>query len=47
MLSNGDDYNSGFHHFADNLNRQLKAGFHFHGQLFNINHVLCHAMGRD
>ena len=46
VVSNEDDYHTGFHHFADKVNRKLKAGYQLHGQPFNINHVLCQAMVR-
>ncbi len=47
VLSNEDDFHSGFHHFADKVNRKLKAGYRLHGQPFNINQVLCQAMVRE
>ena len=46
VVSNEDDYHAGFHHFADKVNRKLKAGYQLHGQPFNINHTLCQAMLR-
>ena len=46
VVSNEDDYHSGFHHFSDKVNRKLKAGYQLHGQPFNINHTLCQAMVR-
>jgi len=46
VVSNDDDYHSGFHHFADKVNRKLRAGYQLHGQPFNINQTLCQAMLR-
>jgi hypothetical protein len=46
VVSNEDDYHAGYHHFADKVNRKLKAGYQLHGQPFNINHTLCQAMVR-
>ena len=46
IVSNEDDYHSGFHHFAEKVNRKLKAGYQLHGQPFNINQTLCQAMLR-
>ena len=46
VVSNEDDYHSGFHHFAEKVNRKLKAGYQLHGPPFNINHTLCQAMLR-
>jgi hypothetical protein len=47
VVSNEDDYHTGFHQFADKVNRKLKAGYQLHGQPFNINHTLCQAMVRS
>ena len=46
VVSNEDDYHSSFHHFAEKVNRKLRAGYQLHGQPFNINHTLCQAMLR-
>ena len=46
VVSNEDDYHSGFHHFAEKVNRKLRAGYQLHGQPFNISHTLCQAMIR-
>ena len=46
VVSNEDDYHSSFHHFADKVNRKLRAGYQLHGQPFNINQTLCQAMIR-
>jgi hypothetical protein len=46
VVSNEDDYHAGFHHFAELVNRKLRAGYQLHGQPFSINHTLCQAMVR-
>jgi hypothetical protein len=46
VVSNDDDFHAGFHHFAEKVNRKLKAGYLLHGQPFNINQTLCQAMMR-
>jgi hypothetical protein len=46
VVSNDDDYLSGFHHFADKVNKKLRAGYQLHGPPFNINQTLCQAMVR-
>ena len=46
IVSNEDDYHASFHHFAEKVNRKLKAGYELHGPPFNINHSLCQAMVR-
>jgi len=46
IVSNEDDYHSSFHHFAEKVNRKLRAGYQLHGQPFNINKTLCQAMIR-
>lgn len=46
VVSNEDDYHNGFHHFAEKVNRKLRAGYQLHGQPFNINQSLCQAMVR-
>lgn len=47
VVSNDDDFHAGFHHFADKVNRKLRAGYHLHGQPFNINQTLCQAMVKE
>ena len=44
VVSNEDDYHSGFHVFADKVNRKLRAGYRLYGAPFNINQTLCQAM---
>ena len=46
VVSNEDDYQGSFHHFAEKVNRKLKAGYQLHGPPFNINHTLSQAMVR-
>jgi hypothetical protein len=46
VVSNEDDYHAGYHHFAEKVNRKLKAGYQLHGPPFNINQTLCQAMVR-
>lgn len=46
VVSNDDDYHSGFYHFAEKVNRKLRAGYRLHGQPFNIHQTLCQAMLR-
>lgn len=46
VVSNEDDYHSSFHHFAEKVNRKLRAVYQLHGQPFNINQTLCQAMVR-
>jgi hypothetical protein len=44
VVSNEDDFHAGFHHFAEKVNRKLRAGYQLHGQPFSINQTLCQAM---
>jgi hypothetical protein len=44
VVSNEDDYHAGFHHFAEKVNRKLKAGYQLHGPPFSINQTLCQAL---
>ena len=46
VVSNEDDFHSGYHHFAEKVNRKLRAGYQLHGQPFNIDKTLCQAMLR-
>jgi hypothetical protein len=46
VVSNEDDFHSGYHHFAEKVNRKLKSGYQLHGQPFNVNQTLCQAMIR-
>jgi hypothetical protein len=46
VVSNEEDHHAGYHHFAEKVNRKLKAGYQLHGQPFCVNQVLCQAMVR-
>lgn len=46
VVSNEEDYHAGYHHFAEKVNRKLKAGYQLHGPPFNVNQALCQAMVR-
>ena len=46
VVSNEDDYHAGFHHFAEQVNRKLRAGYQLHGAPLSINKTLCQAMVR-
>jgi hypothetical protein len=46
IVSNEEDYHAGYHHFADKVNRRLKAGYQLHGAPFSVSQVLCQAMVR-
>jgi len=46
IMSNEDDFHAGFHHFAEKVNRKLRAGYQLHGPPFNIEQTLCQAMVR-
>jgi hypothetical protein len=44
VVSNEDDYHCGYHHFAEKVNRKLRAGYQLHGRPFSVNQTLCQAM---
>jgi hypothetical protein len=46
VVSNEDDYHAGFHHFAEKVNRKLRAGYQLHGQPFSVSETICQAMMR-
>ena len=46
VVSNEDDIHAGFHHFAEKVNRKLKAGYELHGPPFSIHQALCQALVR-
>jgi hypothetical protein len=46
VVSNEDDFHAGFHHFADKVNRKLRAGYQLHGQPFSVCQTICQAMVR-
>ena len=46
VVSTEDDFHASYHHFAEKVNRKLRAGYRLHGQPFNIKQTLCQAMVR-
>jgi len=44
VSSSDDDYLSGFHQFAEKVNRKLRAGFQLHGPPVGAGHYLCQAL---
>ena len=46
VVSNDDDYQSSFHHFAEKVNRKLRSGYQLHGQPLSVERSLCQAMVR-
>ncbi|MEI7534787.1 MAG: DUF1737 domain-containing protein [Verrucomicrobiae bacterium] len=46
VVSSEDDFHAGFHHFAEKVNRKLKAGYQLHGQPFSVHQTMCQAMVR-
>jgi len=44
VVSNEDDFVSGFHHFSEKVNRKLKSGYQLHGQPFAVDRLMCQAM---
>jgi len=46
VVSSEDDYHAGFHHFAEKVNRKLRAGYQLHGQPFSVHQTICQAMTR-
>lgn len=46
VVSNEEDYHAGYHHFAEKVNRKLRAGYHLLGQPFSVSQALCQAMVR-
>ena len=44
VVSNEDDFHANYHHFAEKVNRKLKAGYQLHGPPFSINKTMCQAM---
>ena len=47
VTSNEEDHHAGYHHFADKVNRKLKAGYQLLGQPFSTGQVLCQALVRS
>lgn len=46
VVSNEEDHHAGYHHFAEKVNRKLKAGYQLHGPPFHVEHAICQAMVR-
>ena len=46
VVSTEDDFHANYHHFAEKVNRKLRAGYQLHGPPFNIDHTLCQTMVR-
>jgi hypothetical protein len=46
VASDHEDHFNGFHHFAELVNRKLRAGYVLHGAPFHIGHVLYQTMIR-
>jgi hypothetical protein len=44
VSSSDDDHLSGFHQFAEKVNRKLRAGFQLHGPPVGAGHYLCQAL---
>jgi hypothetical protein len=47
VVSTEDDFHANYHHFAEKVNRKLRAGYQLHGPPFNIDHTLCQTMVRS
>ena len=46
VVSNEEDLHSGFHDFAEKVNRKLRAGYQLHGAPVGTNKLLCQALVR-
>jgi hypothetical protein len=44
VVSNEDDFQTGFHHFSEKVNRKMGAGYQLLGQPFAIERLMCQAM---
>ena len=44
VVSHDDDYQNGYHLFAEKVNRKLRLGYQLHGQPFVVERVMCQAM---
>lgn len=44
VVSDFDDYMTGYHIFAEKVNRKLRAGYQLHGQPVVVERMLCQAM---
>lgn len=46
VVSDEDDFNVGFHHFSEKVNRKMRAGYQLLGQPFAMERLMCQAMVR-
>lgn len=44
VTSSDDDHLSGFHQFAEKVNRKLRTGYQLHGHPVGVGHYLCQAL---
>ena len=44
VTSSDDDHLSGFHQFAEKVNRKLRSGYQLHGHPVSAGHYLCQAL---
>ncbi|HUB87937.1 MAG TPA: hypothetical protein VMB22_08605 [Verrucomicrobiae bacterium] len=44
VVSPDDDYQNGFHIFAEKVNRKIRIGYQLHGQPFVVERLMCQAM---
>lgn len=47
VVSPDDDYQNGYHLFAEKVNRKLRIGYELHGQPFIVERVMCQAMTKS
>jgi hypothetical protein len=44
VVSNEDDFQTGFHQFSEKVNRKMRAGYQLLGHPFAIERLMCQAM---
>lgn len=44
VVSNEDDFLTGFHHFSEKVNRKMRAGYQLLGNPFSVDRIMCQAM---
>jgi hypothetical protein len=44
VVSDFDDYMTGYHVFAEKVNRKLRVGYQLHGQPVVVERMMCQAM---
>jgi hypothetical protein len=44
VVSNEDDFQTGFHHFSEKVNRKMRAGYQLLGHPFAVERLMCQAM---